>query len=134
MEDKAKSWGVPRGQMPSLEKPLRAQVTIREDPGSARGQGLGDSCWELRKNIPQLGTTGIQGLQRSHQGTTLPGVPSLCQGLRSLCPATGRKNTGHSLGFAFLRGMREGVGALAPARCHRGPPPCHTPRTCTGGE
>lgn len=66
--------------MARLQKPLRVQVMIHEDPGSARGHGLGDSCWELRKNITQLGTTGIQGLQRSSQGTTLPGVLSLCQG------------------------------------------------------
>lgn len=52
---------------------------IHEDPGSATGHGLSDSCWELRKNITQLGTTGIQGLQTSSQGKTLPGVLSLRQ-------------------------------------------------------
>lgn len=39
----------------------------------------------------------------------------------------GRNNTWHSLSFVLLRQGREGVGASAPARCHHGPPPCHTP-------
>lgn len=88
-----------------------------------QGTGSVTAVGRLRNNITQLGTTGIQGLQGSSQGTTLPGVLSLCQGPLS---ETGRSNTWHSLRFAFLTGQRGGVGASAPARCHHPVTP-HTP-------